>query len=167
MLWKRFTDARHFWLALGAATAAIALAAAGGVPSAGAGEHHHEELPPGPIHDRVEIMEGVGKNAKAIGGALKGGKPADIEAPAAAIASVMDKYVTLFPEGSIGQGSRAKPAVWSDRKKFDELAMQLKTEAQALAAAAKSGGDVKTTSAALWKTCKACHTDFREPIEGE
>ena len=164
----RMRSRHERWQPLALVTSALlVLSAAAGVSSAVADKHSHEDLPPGPIRDRVELMEGVGKNAKKIGGALKAGKPADVEAPATAIASVMDKYVTLFPEGSNGTGTRAKPAVWSDRKKFDALAMQLKTEAEALAAAAKSGGDVKATSAALWKTCKACHTDFREPMDGE
>jgi cytochrome c556 len=144
----------------------LGLAAAWNVAVAEEG-HGHDHLPPGPIRDRVELMEGVGKNAKAIGGALKASKPADMVEPANGIASVMDKFITLFPEGSSGQGSRAKPNVWSDKKKFDELAMQLKTEATALAAAAKSGGDVKTAASAVFKTCKGCHTDFREPMEGE
>ena len=166
MLWMRSRLERWQDLALGTA-ALLVLAAVAGVPSAVAGKHTHKDLPPGPIHDRVELMEGVGKNAKAIGAALKAGKPTEMEAPATAIASVMDKFVTLFPEGSTDPGSRAKPAVWTDRKKFDGLAMQLKTEAEALATAAKNGGDVKATSGTLWKTCKACHTDFREPMDSE
>ncbi|HZR83795.1 MAG TPA: cytochrome c [Candidatus Binatia bacterium] len=154
--------------AAGACAIALAIATALTVrPARGDSKEDHSKLPPGPIRDRADLMEGVGKNAKAIGGALKAGKPADIEKPAADIASVMDKYVTLFPEGSQGHGSRAKPAVWTDRKKFDELAMQLKDQANALAAAAKSGGDVKAASASMFNTCKACHTDFREKMEGE
>lgn len=152
----------------GAARAALVASAIVAVVSASASAaDDHPELPPGPIRDRHDLMEGVGKNAKAIGAALKAGKPADMEKPATDIAAVMDRFITLFPAGSEGQGSRAKPAVWSDRKKFDALSMQLKAEAEAVAAAAKGNGDVKTTTAAMWKTCKGCHTDFREPMEGE
>lgn len=134
-----------------------------------AAEQHadHSKLPPGPIRDRAELMEGVGKNAKAIGAAMKAGKPGEVAQPAAAIASVMDRYITLFPAGSEGHGSRAKPAVWTDRKQFDELAMQLKTTTTALATTAKDNGDVKAASGEVWKTCKACHDKFREPVEGE
>lgn len=150
-----------------AGAAVVGGALAWSVASRAAEHADHSKLPPGPIRNRAELMEGVGKDAKAIGGALKAGKPADVAQPAAAIASVMDRFITLFPPGSTAEGSRAKPAIWTDRKEFDELAMQLKKAAANLAATAKDNGDVKAASGEVWKTCKACHDKFREPMEGE
>jgi cytochrome c556 len=159
---------RHGACGLGVAAAfALVVTCSAPTRAIAADEHDHEKLPPGPIRDRVDIMEGVGKNAKAIGAVLKRGESAEIAMPASEIAAAIGKFTKLFPEGSIGEGSRAKPEIWSDRAKFDELAGQLKSQAEALAAAAKSGGDVKTTSSVMWKTCKACHTEFRVPKEGE
>lgn len=152
--------------ALTRALALAALVAAAPGARALADEAKHE-LPPGPIHDRHELMEGVGDNAKKIGAASKAGKPADAAAPAEAIAQAMPKFVTMFPAGSESPLSRAKPNVWTEKAKFDELAQKNEQAALALAAAAKSGGDVKAASSAMFQACKACHDQFRVPKEGE
>ncbi|MBY0278643.1 cytochrome c [Candidatus Binatia bacterium] len=149
------------WTAALAATAV--LASAGG---AIADEPKHE-LPPGPIHDRHELMEEVGANAKKIGAAAKAGKPGDAQAPAEAIAQALSKFVGMFPAGSESPLSRAKPNVWTDKAKFDELAKKNEQAAMALAAVAKAGGDLKAPSGAMFQTCKACHDEFRVPKEGE
>jgi cytochrome c556 len=118
------------------AAAAVIAASTGAV----ADEEKHE-LPPGPIHDRHELMEGVGANAKKIGAAAKAGKPGDAQVPAEEIAQALAK--------------------------FDELAKKNEQAAMALAAVAKSGGDLKAPSGAMFQTCKACHDEFRVPKEGE
>ncbi len=165
---RRTAPRRVTWLAAAVALPAVlGLLADGARSAADQGHDHAASLPPGPIRDRHELMEGVGKSAKAIGAALKAGKPAEAAAPAAEIAAAVGRFVTLFPAGSEGHGSRAKPQVWTERQKFDELAGQLETRARALSTAAASGGDVKATSDALWKACKACHDEFRVPKEGE
>jgi cytochrome c556 len=149
---------------------AVALCAALGSPAIAADkddDHDMSKLPPGPIRDRVELMHHVGDDAKAIGKALKAGTPADAAAPAEDIAARVPKFPTLFPPGSTSPESRAKPEIWTDKAKFDGLAKQLAEKASAFAAAAKSGGDVKATSGAMWQTCKACHDSFRVPKEGE
>ncbi|MEW6273459.1 MAG: cytochrome c [Thermodesulfobacteriota bacterium] len=138
-----------------------------GTPPLALADDHGKELPAGPIRDRHELMEGVGADAKAIGAATKAGKPADAVKPAQEIAAALEKFPTLFPEGSQSPLSRARPEVWSNKKKFDELAADARAKALALAEAAKSGGDLKAASGALFKNCKACHDDFRVPEEGE
>ena len=141
-----------------------ASASAWAQPAAKSDEH---ALPAGPIHDRHEIMEGMGLSAKAIGAALKSGKPADAAKPAEDIAGKVDAFLRLFPDGSTGHGSRAKPAIWAERAKFDSLGAGLKVKATAVADAAKSGGDVKAASNAMFGNCKSCHDQFREPEPGE
>lgn len=131
-------------------------------PAAG---DHGADLPPGPIRDRHELMEGVGAAAKKIGAAAKAGKPQDAAAPAEAIAAALERYPAMFPAGSESPLSRAKPNVWTDKAKFDERNAAARTAALALAAAAKEGSDLKAPSGALFKKCKACHEEFREPEE--
>lgn len=147
-----------------AALAAAALLASAGGAMADEAKH---ELPPGPIHDRHELMEEVGANAKKIGAAAKAGKPGDAAQPAEDIAQALAKFVGMFPAGSESPLSRAKPNVWTDKAKFDELAKKNEQAAMALAAVAKSGGDLKAPSGAMFQTCKACHDEFRVPKEGE
>jgi len=147
----------------------LALCAGLARPTYGAESEAHDlsKLPAGPIRDRVELMHHVGDDAKAIGKALKAGKPEDAAQPAADIAALVPRFPTLFPPGSTSPESRAKPEIWTDKAKFDDLAKQLAEKATAFAAAAKSGGDVKATSGEMWHTCKACHDSFRVPKEGE
>jgi len=150
-----------------AAAGALALAALLATGAASASDDHDKELPAGPIRDRHELMEKVGDDAKAIGAATKAGKPADAVKPAQDIAAALEKAPSLFPPGSESPLSRAKPEVWSNKKKFDELAAEGRAKALALAEAAKSGGDLKAASGAMFQKCKACHDEFRVPEEGE
>jgi len=128
---------------------------------------HHKELPPGPIHDRHELMEGIGKNAKTIGGALKSGKHDPIAKAAEDIQAGAAKIPALFPKGSTHENSRALPAIWENWDKFESLSKEMGTKAGELAAAAKSGGNVGAAADAMFGNCKSCHDDFRKPDEKE
>jgi cytochrome c556 len=121
------------------------------------------ELPPGPAHDRHQLMEGIGKDAKTIGDALKSGTFDAIAAAAEKIAAGASKILPLFPPGSTHPKSRAKPEIWQNWPKFEEEAKQLQSNAAALAAAATNGGDVRGGAKAMFDTCKSCHDQFRVP----
>lgn len=160
--WLRTRSAFVFVLALVALTLALTFTTAPAEDADG-----HKPLPPGPIKDRHELMEKVGDAAKAIGAASKAGKPGDAVAPAESIAALLQKAPSLFPPGSESPLSRAKPNVWTEKAKFDELAAKGHDAALALAAVAKAGGELKPPSSAMFQTCKACHDQFRVPKEGE
>lgn len=121
------------------------------------------DLPPGPIHDRHELMEDIGGNAKKIGKALKEGKASSIAPQAEAISADAKKIPALFPKGSTDPKSRAKPEIWTNWDKFVGLANDMSSAASDLATAAKAGGDVKPAADKLFGTCKSCHDDFRMP----
>jgi cytochrome c556 len=129
-----------------------------------AGEHEHD-LPAGPIHDRHELMEKIGDNAKVIGDAMKSGDFAPVAGAAEKIRAAADEILPLFPAVSTHPNSRAKEEIWSNWKKFEEGVKQLETTAAALAEAAKGKGDVPTASKALFGACKSCHDQFRKPEE--
>jgi len=69
-----------------------------------------------------------------------------------------------FHENTKGEKSRALPAVWEQKAKFDELAQRLQSETAKLGqlARAKDEAGVKQQYAAVGKTCGACHESFRE-----
>jgi cytochrome c556 len=69
-----------------------------------------------------------------------------------------------FHENSKGEKSRALPAVWEQKAKFDELAQRLQTETAKLGEIArkKDEAGVKQQFAAVGKVCGACHEGFRE-----
>lgn len=137
--------------------AAAAIAAAGFV--------HADDLPAGPIHDRHELMEEIGKNAKSIGDALKSGKIDPVAGAANAIHADAAKALALFPAGSTHPASRAKDEIWTDWAKFEGLMKELESKSAALATAASSGGDVNATSKEMFAACKSCHDSFRKPEE--
>jgi cytochrome c556 len=125
--------------------------------------HEAKDLPAGPIRDRHELMEGIGKNAKIIGDALKAGNTQGVEEAAGKIQTSATKIVALFPKGSTDPKSRAKPEIWTHWKKFEEDAKDLEDRAGELEDAVHSGGEVKTAANNMFGACKACHDQFRVP----
>ena len=69
-----------------------------------------------------------------------------------------------FHESTKGEKSRALPAIWQQKGKFDELAQRLQSETAKLGqvARAKDEAGVKQQYAAVGKVCGACHENFRE-----
>ena len=68
-----------------------------------------------------------------------------------------------FHESTKGEKSRALPAIFTDKAKFDELSQRLQSETSKLGqmARAKDEAGVKTQYAAVGKVCGACHDGFR------
>lgn len=122
------------------------------------------------IKERRALMKNNGGHVKGIVGYLKKGMgtAADVAGHADAIAANAAKIVALFPTGT-GAGdnvgkTRAKPAIWTDRAKFEAAATNLKTLATNLASAAR-GGDKKAIGMAMGamgkQGCGGCHRAFR------
>jgi len=124
-----------------------------------------DDLPPGPVHDRHELMEGIGDNAKLIGDSLKSGNLEPVAAAATAIKTDAGKALALFPAGSSHPKSRSKEEVWTNWDKFEGLMKELESKAADVAAAAASKGDVAAAAKAMFGNCKSCHDDFRKPEE--
>jgi len=122
-----------------------------------------QDLPAGPIRERHELMEEMGKQAKVLNGALKSGDTVGVAPPAEAMAKLAARIVKLFPEGSTNPKSRAKPEIWEKFDQFEALATKLETSTAALAVAAKAGADVQALTAKVMRTCKGCHETFRTP----
>jgi cytochrome c556 len=129
----------------------------------GSANEASEKLPAGPIRDRHELMEGIGKNAKVIGDAVKAGTFEPVAAAAAKIQASAAQIDGLFPPGSTHPQSRAKPEIWTDWAKFQATTKQLAADAGALATVAQSGGDVPAAAKTLFGACKSCHDQFRVP----
>ena len=115
--------------------------------------------------DRHMLMEGINDAMKPLGAMARKQAPFDaavVQASATTIAENLKKAHDLFPAGSGGGESRAKPEVWTDREGFDK---QMK-DAQAAAVALQS---VKEEAAflpslrMLGGNCKSCHDMYRLP----
>lgn len=149
-------------------TKTIATMLLGSLLAAGSGAvalAEHDDLPAGPIRDRHELMEDIGKNAKTIGDALKAGKLDPVAGAAEAIRANAAKALPLFPKGSTHPDSRAKDEIWTRWEEFKAINDELEVKAGELAAVAKAGGDVGAAADAMFGNCKSCHDDFRKPEE--
>ena len=115
---------------------------------------------------RQSTFKMVGHHSGVIGNMVKGKGDFDAAAytkNAEALAAISMLAPTGFEVEGTSDGSRAKAAIWEDKKAFDEKMTAFQVASAALVEAAKSG-DEKTAKAAygdVGKTCKGCHTDYR------
>ena len=74
---------------------------------------------------------------------------------------VGDAYPDISKEGK----TRALPAIWSNRKEFDQIvadfAAHTKTLAEVVENSSSAGEELKAAVAAVGNDCKACHDKFR------
>ena len=119
-----------------------------------------------PIKSRQQSMEDTRDAAKVIGGMLKQKQPFDAEAAMAAF-EVWKKTATeagdLFPEGSeTGHDTEAKATIWTDRDGFNEKMANFDTQVDAAIAAKPDSLEALNAAAGpVFKTCKACHEEYR------
>ena len=128
----------------------------------------HEDAS-GVIKKRMDGMKAIGQQVKIMVPMMKGALPYD-PAKVAESASIIENhagenFTSLFPEGSDEKPSEAHSDIWTDWSKFSDLATELQTSANALKTVAASNGSEDAFKGALGtmlRTCKSCHTDFRE-----
>ena len=116
----------------------------------------------GVVEDRKANFKANNASMRAIGAAIGAGDFGTVTREAeriAAWAMVMPDY---FPEGS-GEGTSAKPAIWTDFVGFKDAAEANYYAAQELiAAAAKQDADAAGEALrAIGGTCKGCHQKFK------
>ena len=68
-----------------------------------------------------------------------------------------------FDATTKGEKTRALPAIFENKAKFDGIATRLENEASKLASVSASGDEaaIKAQILAVGKVCGACHQDFR------
>lgn len=88
---------------------------------------------------------------------------------AAEVKAALTKYATdyatlpsLFPDGSNGTGSKALPAVWSNKPGFAQRAQRLSDDAKAAAMTATTREGLNGPALfAVARDCTDCHMQFR------
>lgn len=113
------------------------------------------------VAERQEGLKRMGGNMEAIKAVTDArGDTRAVAARAADIHAWFSAFPARFPAGTeaVG-GTKARPAVWSDRAGFERLNANAVAAAEALARTAATG-DAAATGAALGEmagTCSACH----------
>ena len=146
---------------LGAAAVALALSGMAGVAAA-------QQKPDVLVKQRQSAMTLIGQYWGPIAG-MASGKVSPYNADVVSRnATYLENLAQMpwdgFHESTKGEKSRALPAAWEQKAKFDELAQRLQSETAKLGqvARAKDEAGVKQQYAAVGKVCGACHESFRE-----
>ena len=117
------------------------------------------------FQERHMAMEAVGEAMKPLGAMAKKAAPFDaavVKAGATTIADNIKKAQGLFPAGSGGGTSRAKPEIWTDAAGFEKGMKDAHAAAVALQAV-KDEAAFGPALGALGQTCKSCHDKYRLP----
>lgn len=158
---KTSTTAHPPMTALGLA---FALLAAAPLALAERTEAHEEAT--GVVKERMDLMETQKDAMKVIGAMAKGQVPFDAGDAAAAakeIETTAKKIPDLFPEGTGGYPSEAKPEVWTQWDKFTGDADGLETAAKNFVMTLEGEApDWKAKFKGVIDACKTCHKTFRE-----
>ena len=105
--------------------------------------------------DRRAAMKQAGGAAKAISGGT------DVAANAQLMADIAARIPALFEANEISSTSKARPEIWANWADFTAKAQGLEAAAQAVLAAANSGGDVAGAARAMGGACGACHKSYK------
>lgn len=119
------------------------------------------------IHYRQGALFVMGQHFGRLG-AMANGRVA-FDAKAAQENAEVVAQMAKLPWAAFGAGTdkgaptKALPAIWTERAKFDSDAANFQAEVTKLAAAAKTGNldNLKVAFGATAASCKACHDSFR------
>ncbi len=118
-----------------------------------------------PAQQRHEAMETVQESFKPLRAIAVKEAPFDaavVKRNATTILEKLKEAHGLFPEGSGGGDSRAKPEIWTDRAGFDQAMKDAQAAATAMAAVTDEASYVPAMKT-LGGSCKNCHDKYRLP----
>jgi cytochrome c556 len=146
-------------LACGAMAAVVAAMSA---PAWAAGELAPEKA----IRARQSAYYLMGQQMARINATVKGDLPFDkssLESSAEALDAVSRIATEYFPVGSDQGDTKAKPNVWKEAPRFQQLAQASQADTAKLKAAVRTGdlGAIKAAFGATGQSCKACHDSFK------
>ena len=119
-----------------------------------------------PIAARMALMKGNNDNARNVVQMIRGQQPFDaakVDAAFAQWAETAQKLPGLFPDNSkTGEKTRAAPAIWDNKKDFDQKAAEFaKAVADNRARAKASLDGLKAAMNPVGDACDNCHKDYR------
>jgi cytochrome c556 len=121
--------------------------------------------PADPVKARHQIMEQMGKDAKAGGAILKGETPFDAAKAAAIFTSMSNgaaNFGKYFPAGSDKGKTEASPAIWAKPADWQAALTKFQKDTAAAAAAKPQNvADFGKQFGAVTANCKSCHESFR------
>jgi cytochrome c556 len=124
----------------------------------------------GVVKERMKMMDDIGKDMKEIKTIIRGKEDidsAEISNRADSIRVKARMIEKMFPHNSLQEPTEALPNIWDDWDRFSELSERLGDEAKKLQTVAAGGNrrEIMGQFAKVGKTCRGCHTDFRQKKE--
>jgi cytochrome c556 len=138
----------------------LAVAAAMMFMTTAAFAHDHAT---GVVKERMDMMEAMARNMKAIGNHIKAkANLADVKGLALAIGEHAGHIPMLFPPGSKQAPTEATDAVWQRPDDFAAMTRKLETAAKQLSEADPKNVDAMTARVRLvTEACSGCHDVYR------
>lgn len=122
----------------------------------------------GVVKQRMDAMKQIGQSTKVLGQMIRGQASFDISVAKDAVKAI-DRHAVrskaLFPKGSDKHPSEATQEIWTKPDEFAAIFQELETAAQTLFNQldnANDPNDIKIEFGAIAKTCKSCHSTFRQ-----
>lgn len=118
------------------------------------------------IAQRQKLMKEQGAATGPIGRMLNGSEPFDMAKVQTALNDYLhttSEFRSLFPAGSDQGQTRAGPAIFQDRDKFNAAVLKFDADAKAAKAAIKDEATFKVEMPKVLANCGQCHTAFRLP----
>ncbi|MBN9063120.1 MAG: cytochrome c [Rhizobiales bacterium] len=116
------------------------------------------------IAQRKQLMREQGAATAPVGRMLNGGEPFDMAKTQAALDAYLHttrEFRSLFPAGSDQGQTRAAPAIFQDREKFDAAVAKFEADTTAAKNAIKDEASFKAEMPKVLANCGTCHTAFR------
>ena len=115
---------------------------------------------------RVSVMNAFRTHMGGVRAALGDTAPiGHAEHHAVAFERMAQALANVFPAGTAGPGSRALPAIWTDRNDFMNKVTAIQTATARLVTASRTGdsAQIGTALQAVQGTCSGCHQTYRGP----
>ena len=113
---------------------------------------------------RTKAMSEISDNMRVLGLMFKGQVNFDLVSAKSAIQNIQklaDQTPKLFEIEAVDPHAEAKPEIWSNYEDFVEKAFTLQTVATAASRSLVSEEGLKDVIMSMGKTCKSCHSLYR------
>jgi len=113
---------------------------------------------------RTKAMSDISDNMRVLGRMLKGQVDFNLVSAQSAIQNIEDlaaKTPALFEVEAVDPHAEAKPEIWSNYEDFVDKAMTLQTAAMDAGDSLVDKNSLKNAIMSLGKTCKSCHSLYR------
>tara|TARA_Y100001936_G_C15826754_1_gene534637 strand:- start:312 stop:749 length:438 start_codon:yes stop_codon:yes gene_type:complete len=113
---------------------------------------------------RTKAMSDISDNMRVLGRMLKGQVDFNLVSAQSAIQNIEDlaaKTPALFEVEAVDPHAEAKPEIWSNYEDFVDKAMTLQTAAMDAGDSLVDKNSLKSVIISLGKTCKSCHSLYR------